>query len=285
MKKNTINHIASIALISIFLGSCVPTYGQEKKHEFSVAIGGPFSYLDYQVTQGDIVPGNGINAGLRYSYYLNEGLSVGLGIEYQSYNSDVKFQQLSGAYAETDSENETFQFRYKAENLREEQNLGYINIPIGIQFETPGTTKFYISGGAKLGFSVNGNYETTIQNLTTSGYYPQYNVELFDPSFAGFGSTDNVKISKQNLNTKISYSTTIETGLKQLIGKRNSIYIGVYLDYGLNNIYDKKESNMNLVQYNPDIPVKFQYNSILDSQDTDDFTLVSYGIKLRFAIR
>ena len=274
-----------MALISMFLGSCLNSYGQEKKHEYSIAIGGPFSYLDYQVTHGEIVPGNGINAGLRYSYYLNEGLSVGLGVEYQSYNSDVKFHQLSGAYAATDAENESFQFRYQVENLREEQKLGYINIPIGIQFETPGTTKFYISGGAKIGFAVNGNYETTMQNLTTSGYYPQYNVELFAPSFAGFASTDNVKIGKQNLNTEISYSTTIETGLKQLIGEKSSIYIGVYLDYGLNNIYDKNENDRNLVQYSSDVPVNLKYNSVLDSQYTDDFTLISYGIKLRFAIR
>jgi hypothetical protein len=281
--KKTKNYTTYISLICIFLGTSFSSYSQEKKQEFSIAIGGPFSYIDYRVATGEIVPGNGLNVGLRYSHYLNEGLSVGLGIEYQSYNSEIKFQQLSGAYTEIDSENESFQFRYKATNLREEQKLGYVNIPIGIQFETTGTTKFYISGGAKIGFAVNGNYETTMQNLTTSGYYPQYNVELFSPTFAGFASTDNVKIDKQDLNTKISYSTTLETGLKQLIGKNNSIYIGVYLDYGLNNIYNKNENK--IVQYNPDTPVQLQHNSILDSQYSSDVTLISYGFKLRFAIR
>jgi len=82
----------------------------------------------------------------------------------------------------------------------------------------------------------------------------------------------------------VSYSATVETGLKQNLGDRSSIYIGVYLDYGLNNIYDKSE-NKNLVQYNPELPVQLGYNSVFDSSYANDMKLVSYGIKLRFALR
>ncbi|TDW51788.1 outer membrane protein with beta-barrel domain [Flavobacterium sp. 270] len=284
MKKYTINYIASITLITILLGSCLSTYAQDKNYELSVSVGGPFSYIKAGGS-AEVVNGNGFNAGLRYSYYLNEGLSLGIGVEYQTYNSDLKYQQFSGAYMTTDAEDENFQFRYRATNLREEQKLGYVNVPIGIQFETPGTTKLYLAGGVKIGFAVSGNFETKMQNLTTSGYFPQYNVELFSPAFAGFASTDNVTVGKQDLDTKVSYSATVETGVKQQIGTKNAIYIGVYLDYGLNNIYDK-DGSKNVVQYNPELPVKFNYNSVLDSPyTTDKVRLVSYGLKLRFAIR
>ncbi|MEN2401102.1 outer membrane beta-barrel protein [Flavobacterium sp. MC2016-06] len=284
MKKYIISHIASISLITILLGICGNGYSQEKKHELSVSVGGPFSFLKYQ-TSGEVVNGNGFNAGLRYSYYLNEVLSLGIGVEYQTYSSDVKYQVLSGAYMTTDAEDENFQFRYAATNLREQQKLGYINIPIGIQYETPGTTQLYLAAGAKIGFAVNGNYETTMQNLTTSGYYPQYNVELFSPAFAGFASTNNVKVGKQDLNTEVSYSATFETGVKQAIGDKKSLYIGLYLDYGLNNIYNKDDSK-HTVQYNAELPVQLGYNSVLNSQSTfGDVRLVSYGLKLRFAIR
>lgn len=283
MKKYMRNYITSLSIVTLLLGTCLNSYGQDRKQELSIAVGGPFSFLKYN-SGGDVVPGNGINAGIRYSYYLNEGVSIGIGVEYQTYNSDVKYGFFSGQYNAIDAENEAFQFRYKATNLREEQKLGYINIPIGIQFETPGDTKLYVAAGAKIGFATNGTYQSTFQNLTTSGYYPQYNVELFSPAFAGFENVNDLKTSKQDLNTEVSYSATFETGLKQKIGDRSAIYIGLYLDYGLNNVYDNKGSK-NLVQYNPQLPVQLQYNSILDSSISNDVRLVSYGLKLRYAIR
>lgn len=283
MKKYISTSIKSIATMTAILAICLQGYSQDKKQELSISVAGPGSFLKYGFA-GELVPGNGISAGIRYSYYLNEGLSIGIGAEYQTYSSDAKFAFVSGQYATTDAEQENFQFRYKATNLREEQNLGYVNVPVGIQYETSGTSKLYIAAGAKVGFAVKGCYQTTIQNLTTSGYYPQYNVELFNPAFAGFASTNDVKTEEQDLDTKVSYSATIETGLKQSIGKRSSIYIGLYLDYGLNNIYDRT-SGKNLVQYNPELPVKLQHNSVLDSPLANNVRLVSYGLKLRYALR
>lgn len=269
-------------MITVLLG-CLNSYGQDKKQELSISVGGPGSFLKYN-TPGNIVPGNGISAGIRYSYYLSESLSLGIGAEYQTYKSDVKFNSISGRYAATDAENENFQFRYSATGLRETQKLGYINIPVSIQFETPGTTQLYLAAGAKVGFAISGSYESKMENLTTSGFYPQYNVELFSPAFAGFASTNNVQTAKEDLNTEVSYSATFETGVKQKIGDRSAIYIGVYLDYGLNNIYDKS-SNKNFVQYAPELPVQLQHNSVLESPYANDVRLVSYGLKLRFAIR
>lgn len=282
MKKYISNPIKSLTIAGLLI-ICLNSYGQDKKQEISISVGGPFSFLKYN-SAAETVPGNGVNAGIRYSYYLNEGLSIGIGVEYQTYNSDAKFGYLAGQYMTTDAEDENFQFRYKATNLREEQKLGYINIPIGIQFETPGTSQLYVAAGAKIGFATSGTYETKMQNLTTSGYYPQYNVELFSPAFAGFASTDNVSAGKQDIDTDVSYSATFETGLKQKIGDRSAIYIGVYLDYGLNNIYDKN-NNKNLVQYNPELPVQLQYSSVLETPYANDVRLVSYGLKLRFALR
>lgn len=277
MKK----YIKSLAIIAA-LFAATHSYGQDKKQEFSISLGGPFSFI--KSSGVNYVPGNGVNAGLRYSYYLNEGVSLGVGVEYQTYTSDSKSGYIYGQYNTVDAENEAFQFRYRLTNLREEQKLTYINVPLNIQFETPGTSKLYVAAGAKIGFASSGTYQSTIGNSTTSGYYPQYNVELFSPAFAGFANVNDLKTPERDLDTKVSYSATFETGLKQELGNRNSIYIGVYLDYGLNDIYDKKESK-NLVQYNSELPVELQYNSVFDSGVARNMRLVSYGLKIRFAIR
>lgn len=284
MKKHITNSITSIPLIVAFLGLSLSSYGQERKHEFSFVLGGVSSFMQYDLPAGKLTPGNGFSAGIRYSYYLNQGLSVGIGAEYQLYKSTASFESVSGQYATNDIEDESFMFKYRATDLREEQKLAYINIPIAIQFETQGTTKLYLAAGAKIGFAASGSYEAKIDNLTTTGYYPQYNIELPAPAFAGFASADNVKENKQDLDTKISYSATFETGVKQLIGKKSAVYLGAYFDYGLNNIYDKKDQN--IIQYNSEIvPVKLQYNTVLNAANTNKMTLVSYGLKLRYAIR
>lgn len=283
MKKNIYSYITSIAIFTAFLAASLNSYGQDKKQEFSISLGGPFSYIDAN-SSGKTVPGIGVNAGLRYSYYLSESLSLGIGVEYQTYNSDLKYNFFAGAYAATDAENENFQFRYKGTNVREEQKLAYINVPINVQFETPGTSKLYVAAGAKIGFASSGSYQTTFQNLTTSGYYPQYNVELFSPAFAGFASTNDLVTGKQDLNTEVSYSTTFETGLKQELGTRNSFYIGAYFEYGLNNIYDKT-GNGQIVIYNAQQPVQLGYDTLLNSPLSSSVRLVSYGLKLRFALR
>jgi hypothetical protein len=283
MKKYISNYITSLFLITAFLGVSISGYSQEKKYEISVALGGLGSYLDYSTSNGHLVPGNGFNAGLRYAYYLNKNISLGIGAEYQSYSSSATFASISGRYTTTDIEDESFQFRYRANNIREKQKLGYVNIPINIQYETLGLTRLYLAAGAKIGFSASGTYETSIDKTITRGYYPQYDVVLGQPAFAGFGTFDDVK-TKQDLDTEISYSATFETGIKQILSEKSSLYIGLYLDYGLNDVYDKSSSK-NLVQYNTtEVPVKLQYNSVLDSRYTDDLRLISYGLKLRFAI-
>ncbi|MWB96102.1 outer membrane beta-barrel protein [Flavobacterium sp. GA093] len=278
-------YITSLFLITAILGVAITTHAQEKKYEISAALGGGASYLDYGTRSGELVPGNGFNAGLRFAYYLNQNISLGIGAEYQSYQSSARFLSLNGRYTTTDIEDESFQFRYAADHVSEKQKLGYINIPVNIQYETLGTTRLYLAAGAKIGFAVSGCSETTMDDVTTSGYYPQYNVVLYEPAFAGFGTFDAINTGKQDLDTEVSYSATFETGIKQILNKKHSLYIGLYLDYGLNTVYDKSNTK-NIVQYtNTAVPVQLQYNSILDSAYADDPILLSYGVKLRFAFR
>lgn len=86
------------------------------------------------------------------------GGSLDVGVEYQTYIQSQNSVFFQTKYNEVDAEGEFFEFRYKATNLREKQKLGYVNIPIGIQFETPGRTKLYLAAGGKIGFGVSRSY-------------------------------------------------------------------------------------------------------------------------------
>jgi hypothetical protein len=282
MKKNIYNRLRSLVIISAVLWYAQNSHGQDKKHQFSVAAGGGFSHLNYDLKQGDLKQGIGVSLGVRYSYYLNNNWSIGLGTEYQTFSSTAEFDRLQGSYMTTDSEGESFEFRYTAEGFEEKQNLQLITIPLNFQYEGLDYPAFYASVGAKIGFAVNSSYETSIEHLRTSGYYPQFDVELFDPQFAGFGHFNGISQGKQDIDVNVSYIATFEAGFKPFEKEGRAIYIGLYLDYGLNNIL-KKDSNKEIIVYPETLPVDFKYNSVFDSNQTEEVKVMAYGVKLRYA--
>lgn len=223
--------------------------------------------------------------GIRYSYSISDAWSIGLGADYQKYGATARFDNVSGAYATTDVEGESFEFRYSALGFKEKQNLQYANIPLTVQFETTDDdeVRFYISGGVKAGIVIKSEYETSMANLSTSGYYPQYNGELFGPTFMGFGQFSEVRGGKQELDTKLAWSGTLETGFKQAFGKNGWAYLGLFVDYSFSSIYDK--GNRELVEYPQSAPVALKYNSVLDTNKTGDPKLLAFGFKFRLAIR
>lgn len=260
----------------------------QNKHEFSVYAGGVFTRMNYELNQGNAKLGNGGQFGLGYSYYFTPQWSLGIGVEYQMFNSELYFRNLSGHKNYTDSEGDNFEFRFNTEKLLEKQNAQYLTIPLKVQFETKGYTRWFVSAGGKVGLNLSADYETEIGKLTTSGYYPQWNVELNDPQFMGFGQWENISTDKQDLNLKTLFMLTAETGIKETLNDNSSLYFGVYLDYGLNNL-TPDSNGKKVVEYNAASPTDFGINSVSTSTNsnnvpyTDDLKFVSFGFKLKYA--
>lgn len=259
-------------------------FAQSQKSEFSFTAGGIFSSLDYHLKMGNINHQAGADFGLRYAYGLSKQWSLALGIDYQSFASTAVLKELKGSYPTSDYENEEFEFRYTATQLREEQRASLITIPLTIQYETSGSERFYIAAGAKIGLPITATYQTRITSLDASGYYAQYDVELFGPEFAGFGNFRRVESSKEDLDLKIAYILTVETGIKQILSKTTSVYLGVYFDYGLNDIYDGEvNGNTPIVVYDKNIPSTFTYNSLFETGEATDLKVIAFGVKIRYA--
>lgn len=281
MKNNIYTAFRSLSIIAaVFLG--IQSYSQEMKHQFTAAAGGFFAPINYSLKSGDVKQGYGISIGFRYSYYLNSNWSIGIGTEYQNFNATAEIDLVKGNYMAIDSEGEQFDFRYNAAGYKEKQSLQYVTIPLNFQFEGTGYPGFYASVGAKVGFALKGTYEASIDNLSTSGYYPQYDVELFDPRFAGFGNFGSVNQGKQDLDINVAYLATLEFGIKRYLNTNSALYIGLYIDYGLNDILSK-DVDKNIVEFNENIPVDFKYNSILESSYADAVNIMAYGLKVRYA--
>lgn len=260
-----------------------PVFAQYATHELSFSAGGGLSHLNYGAASS---PGAGGLTGLGYRYYLSEQWSLGTGAELLLYHSRADLEVVRGSSEARDAEGSNFQFRYKAKNYRENQRAFYLAVPLNVQFETGGRgPAWYMNLGGKMAFHLKGHYQTRVPGLVTTGYYPEWNVELAHPAFMGFGEWENIRTDKNDLKTKTAFLVSAETGIK--MNKR--FYAGVYADYGLNNILQAGDRPA-LIGYITDEPTRFSYASVTTALDGEGvplarkMNLFSLGIKLRIVL-
>jgi hypothetical protein len=297
MKRKTIIFIQILCLVSILLH--LPCHAQyQEKHEVSVGVGGgyaPLYYYLHSVAGSKLTPGYGGNAGLGYTFFLNDNIGFGSGVEVGIYNSQVKIDQFSDKYSSNDGE-ENFEFRYTVNGYTEKQNLLTVQIPLFVQFQIPlldDEHLTYFALGGKIGFPLDAKYQSSSVSCQTSAYYPQYDALLESPASQGLGVFQN-RTSKGKFQLDYPlYMLSAELGMKWMIANNFSLYTGVYFDYSIYDIYRNKQYDSFLI-YSANEPAALPNLSILQSKYnqngySDSFAGKifphSLGIKIRLAFR
>tara|TARA_R110000751_G_scaffold3452_1_gene16743 strand:+ start:2173 stop:3045 length:873 start_codon:yes stop_codon:yes gene_type:complete len=257
----------------------------QQKNEANLYINGPVSILEYDAVDNSAALDNGIGFGLEYGRYLSDNWSLRTGIALQQYSGNAKLNQINGTFATEDSEGESFEFRYQFTNYKERQEASYVQIPLLVQYEGRGASRFFAAAGVKVGILANSDYESEADLLTTAGYYEQYDALLEGPKFAGFGKFGKYSWSSDDLELKTNVMLNLETGIKLSVSEVSSFYVSVYIDYGLVNIFDQTSGNR-LLEYNEDAEVSFTGNSILNSApgEVEDIKTISFGFKLKYGL-
>jgi hypothetical protein len=277
------NKILSIPMVVVALMATTTLIGQ--KNEFSVAIGGGRSALDYQIDNATKKMKTGFQAGIGYTKKINKHWGIQTGLELASYRTELALHN-SNTYTsyQVDSEGQGFEYRTEVSGQKEKQSLYTINIPVMVQYVTgEKKAKFYGQAGVKIGLPLDGTNKTSATELKTTGYYPEMNVVLTDLPSHGFGTQANWE-GIGALNTKVSYAAAAEAGVKLNIFGNSAMYIGAYLDYGLNDIR-KEDKGVSLVSYNESGIVQRQAYSALEIPGmAKDLRLVAYGVRVRFGL-
>jgi len=293
MKRSFIK-ITVIAILSLLVSkgfSAEPC----SKHEFSVYGGGGLSTLNYNVTFGKEKSDLGGHFGLGYHYFFSPNWALGTGVELGFYRSKFDMDNLSFHFMTIDMQGAEFEFRSIVNNFEEKQRAMLLQIPLMVQFQTDKPNKkhqFYAAVGGKIGIPIRGRYSNTLP-FDNAGYYAYENALYNTQTFMGFGHFPSRK-SERNLDFKTAFFLSAETGIKWRLNDRHSLYTGIYLDYGLNNIV-KTNGNSSLptfIEYNKTTPTAFTVNSILHSQYTqtgsstaqaftDNIKPIAVGIKIR----
>ncbi|MBZ9632552.1 outer membrane beta-barrel protein [Salegentibacter sp. LM13S] len=295
MKTNNIkaaNTITILRLAIVLALISVSTQAlAQSNNEVSFYLQGSFSELGYETLGNNSELENGFGVGAKYAYYLSDNWSLGTGAEFQYMEGSLFSPNVQGTYMTQDSEGEEFEFRYSADNFSENQEVYFFNIPLQIQYESLGMTRFYAAAGVKTGLVLTSEYQSSITSLETSGYYPQYDVELTDPEFAGFGEFGAINNAESELNLKTNFVAHLESGVKLMLENSQSLYMGLFLDYGLNDI-KPDASGDRLIDYNNQNPTAFAFGSLLSSRNdmnskqyVDEVRTLAFGLKIQYAFQ
>ncbi|MCL2098703.1 MAG: outer membrane beta-barrel protein [Bacteroidales bacterium] len=261
MKKSFIFFLLSLSCSLLWAQHELLLYGQ----------GGLFS-LNYDLKDGTHKQDIGGGIGLGYVYNFTSHWSLGTGVEANIYRSNCTLPAMKGSYTFNEGY-EMFNFRYEALDYKEQQQLYALNIPLMLTYGLPigQNLSFYFSGGLKFGIPLWAKYSSS-GTFTTKGYYYYENQEYEDiPEFELRHQSVQVDDS---FSLGLSYQLSMELGLKVRV-----IYIGLYCDYGLNNI---QKTITPVMQYTMN-PVTVKYNSILNSDQVSKISSIAAGIRLKFS--
>lgn len=253
--------------------------------EISVSLGG---YFNNGLTSIKTYENNsvlGYHIGVDYRYYLSKNWSLGTQVAYQNSSLDFLQRNAKMSWSSIDIEAEQYILKYQSKNRLEQISYSTIQIPFTLQYETSGVVKWYIQSGIAIGI-ITGNPKSkiSINDLQTSAYYPQWDVELKAPTFMGYGHFKNLSQTK-HIPLRNRFSWLFETGVKQELSNNQSLYIGAFFNLGLNNLSKGQNMVNHPISLSTNLDNPIEINSIWNDTSYNDTKLKDYhlGIKLRYA--
>jgi OOP family OmpA-OmpF porin len=274
--------------LPVLIGTCAffsAITASAQQNEFSLYAGAGMHGLQYDNTHGGMSIKPGFQAGVGYTRLLSSRWGIRTGLEIGYYHTRATLNAGTAFISQyVDSEGEGFEYRVKASGYREDQKLYTVNIPLLLQFQTPGQGKqqFYALGGAKLGIPFSQTYTSHADEISASGYYPNLDLEITDLPVHGFGKQAGWS-GKGDNDLKIAISLAAEAGLRFRVSANSYLYTGAYIDYGLNKM-KKAAGNSPLLTYDPNGLAQSKATGIFAlPATTEDVKLIAYGIKLGFA--
>ena len=255
------------------------------RHEFSVHLGGGVSSFQTRPTIGKNNWKLTGTTGLGYHYFFDQQWGIGTGVDFDFFNGGITIKNYSEKQAATNRETgHAFDFLVSSSRYRETLRAMTVTIPLMVQYQYLYAEKIplYAAFGFKLGFPASAKSKSK-GNFTTKGYYPNIEVTYEDLPDYGFVTNQPFPANKTDVGLKTAFMTAVELGVKYPLSEKISCYVGLYVDYGLNNMLKKKSGgNATLVVYQSDTPEKLAYVAAANAH-ARRIAPLAVGINLRFA--
>lgn len=247
----------------------------------SIEVDGGLQGAQYRLVNGttSLLPGGSL--GLLYNFPVKGRWSLLTGITGGVYRTEARLPD--GAFFadyQVDDEGSAFQYNMKTTGYKETQRFFAAGIPLLLQYHTAGAgTQWYIDGGGKILFPSSVSSKISANQLSVSGYYPDYNIVVSNLPQHGFGTLTNWKTST-SAELKPAAALSAATGLSFRLSRGKRVYAGVYVEYGLTELKGKGDS-MPLVTYNPSGVNGLNASGVLNMQNAGRMTSLSFGLQVR----
>jgi hypothetical protein len=251
------------------------------QHELSINAFTGMQALSLSITDNGTSSGNfGLGGGIGYNYNFNQTWSIGIGADLSCYSSTIKFNNFNYSYTGIDElVKSNYVFNAEASAFKEDASALFLEIPVTARYSLPvGSNSLRFTGGVRLGLPLNAKYTASAGQLSTSGSYT-YEQQLYENIEGVFLKNAVMPEQSGNWDAKLSIMLTLEAAYRIAIAEKYGLSLGIYFNYGLNDIQGKDNAH----------PVAFQLyehpyttNSILDSKYASGIRPFAIGLKLRF---
>lgn len=263
MKRHIILGLALLATVSL--------KAQQPGHFLHFNIGGGLNNLSYNLQNGTQKGQLGYTANAAYSYFFTNHLGLQTGVGIQSFNGSSTLN-LSTTAPAIDTDGDAFELGTAYTNWKEKQQTLFVDIPLLAQYRfTVGKNlRLIASAGAKVSIPVNTKYKTTDGQIVTTGFYPQWNVELSEMPQHGFGT--NAGKYDGNYTLKTAYMAIADLGGLIKLSQKKDLYLGGYFNYGLNNVLTPDNQSVS--------EQDGTYNGVFVSDQVKEILPVAFGVKI-----
>ncbi|MDR0385468.1 MAG: outer membrane beta-barrel protein [Prevotellaceae bacterium] len=259
---------------------------KELRHEISIYGAGGISAFNYSLDMGGLKT-DGANSfsaiiGAGYTWNINDRLGIATGFEMTKYGAKASYDAISGSRI-YGKESGRFNFIYAMNNYVEEQEIICLSIPAMLQYSVDLTnhTKFYMSGGCKLGLPVRAEATIFPETVNTSGYYYFENQSYTDKPELGFVSGLNPDAVTDDIHVvHLSVTASLETGARFSLKDNILLYTAAYIDCGLNNIRSEKYRS-DLINYQEYNTANLKYSSVLNTSHAGKARIFGAGLKVK----
>ena len=220
--------------------------------EWRIALSGPFSSMDYKpLNSSDKITAGG-EIGANYTFFFGKHFGIMTGFEAAIYKGRTLLNDGSMSTNMVDDQGSAFVYKVSTKGYEETYQTTALSVPFMLRYRTNLTidTYWYLDAGVKWLMPSTLSFHAKDSSMTTSGYYPNWNVEFNNVPNHGFSTTNNWNGSGQ-APLQMGLMASVSSGFGFPIGGdwTKILYVGFFANFGVQDFWKAPGASGSLVSY------------------------------------
>ena len=272
----------TVEKIAVLVICLIANSGKVGAQGLGIELNGGLQGMQYKLSggQSSLLPGGSL--GLTYTFRISGGWGIRTGILGSVYRTQASLKDGTYTNGQVDDVGSAFMYNVKVAGYKETQQFFAATIPLLLHYHSGGPgVQWYFDGGGKLLFPFNSSIQASASQLSLSGYYPNFHIMVSNLPKHGFGAVNGWH-DGSSAELKPAGVLSAGTGVSFAVSRTTRLYAGVYVDYGLTDLRQRRDS-LPLVTYSSAGIDNVKANGVMNMPNTGAATLLSFGVQLRLS--